>query len=106
MSQVTQPQLKLSDRARQHTKLAIAGLLAFCATVAVVLVLAIGDESSSESAAAPATTEISHPNEGRTAAAVGNQPSGSSESNVASAVGNQPSGPDESQVANAISGQR
>jgi hypothetical protein len=106
MSQVTHPQVKLTDRARAHTKLAIAGLLALLATIGVVLVLAIGSDSASDPATViPVSAGYPVPDESRVAEAVGNQPSGSSESNIAAAVGNQRSGPDESAVAAAVAGQ-
>ena len=106
MSQVTHPQVPLTGQVRAHRRAAIAGLLALLATVAVVLVLTIGGESSQSVATPSSTTQISHPNESGIAAAVGKQPTGPSESNVAAAVGKQPSGPSESNVAAAISGPR
>jgi hypothetical protein len=60
MSHVSHPRIPLSEQFRAHRTVALAGLLALAATVAVVLVLAIGGDStgSSEPAAQPAQQSL------------------------------------------------
>jgi hypothetical protein len=110
----------LTTQIGEHRRIALAGLLALLATIAVVLVLAIGDDSTSSSdatslpAGSPVARADGGPEETGVAAAIAPKPAVTApdESNVAAAVGagrdsqSGPSRPDESVVANAISGQR
>ena len=112
MSQLTPNAASVTHPLRAHWIAVLSALFALLAVAAVVLVLAIDDESASESATQspqPALRADSGPEETAVAASVGSQPSaGPSESSVAAAVGasttpEQPR-PDEAGVAAAISG--
>ncbi len=88
MSQLTHPSVALPARIRSHRVALLAAVLALAATVAVVLVLSLGGEST-----APVTnTPITHPDESGVAAAISGASSQSSPR------------PDESSVAASISG--
>jgi hypothetical protein len=76
MSQVTHPRIPLTEQVRSHRIVALAGLLAFAATVAVVLVLAIGGDSSgtqepAAQQAQPSVRADGGPEESSVAASVG-----------------------------------
>ena len=115
MSHVVQPRLQVPRQLRKHRLVALAGLLALAATVAVVLVLAIADNRSTSSVAdlpQQVTRTDGGPEESAVAAAIGSQPTVSrpDESRIAAAIGSArepapaPARPDESIVASAISG--
>jgi hypothetical protein len=97
MSQFTHTRTPLGAVIRSHSTAVIAALIALVATTAVVLVLAVGDDSSTSPAPAsvvPAAESV-------------RPDGGPEESNIASAVGGSSSSyshPDEAAVADAISG--
>jgi hypothetical protein len=68
-----------AQRVRSHRAVVVATLLALAATVAIVLIVAIGSDSSDEPAqvVTPATLQTGHPEESDVAAGVtgGTQPS-------------------------------
>lgn len=112
MSQVTPNAASVAHPLRAHRIAVLSALFALLAVTAVVLVLAINDESATERVAQspqPALRVDSGPEESAVAASIGSQPSaGPSESRVASAIGaptapEQPR-PDEAGIAAAISG--
>ena len=95
MSQFTQPRITIGQHVRAHRAAVLAALLALAATVALVLVLAIGQESGTATeSVAPGAQEALRPD------------GGPEESGVAASVGSRSSstGPDESRTAAAISG--
>jgi hypothetical protein len=116
MSHVAQPKLQVPGQFRKHRLVALAGLLALAATVAVVLVLAIADNRSTSSVddgAQPVARTDGGPEESSVAAAIGSQPPTvirPDESRIAAAIGSTrepapaPARPDESTIASAISG--
>jgi hypothetical protein len=115
MSHVAQPKLQVPGQLRKHRLVALAGLLALAATVAVVFVLAIADNRSTSSVddrPQPVTRTDGGPEESSVAAAIGSQPTviRPDESRIAAAIGSAPepapapARPDESTVAAAISG--
>jgi hypothetical protein len=132
MSQVTQPRITLPSMVRTRRSVWLGALLVLVAGAAVVLILALGTESSENVApggAQPSPRTHGGLEESHVAAAVGSRPatgadeatvassiastepqvsSGPDESRIAAAVGasSQPSssGPDESRIAAAISG--
>ena len=92
MSQVTHP---VSQQVRAHKAAVIAALLALGATIAVVLVLAIGQDSGTTAEpVSPGAQQSLRPD------------GGPEESGVAASVGapSAPTGPDESRTAASISG--
>ena len=101
MSQVTYPKVQVA--VRHHWVLVLSALLALAATIAVVLVISIGSESTGAQAI---SEPVSGPNESNVAAAVGARPSPApDESSIASSVGSgqsQPSGPSESSIASSL----
>jgi hypothetical protein len=95
MSQVTQPRIPISQQVRAHRAAVIAALLALGATIAVVLVLAIGQDSSTTAEpVAPGAQQSLRPD------------GGPEESGTAASVGSRSgaTGPDESRTAASISG--
>ena len=95
MSQFTQPRIPVGQQVRAHRAAVIAALLALGATVAVVLVLAIGQEAVTAAESGRSRSPAEPPPDG-----------GPEESGVAASVGSRSSatGPDESRTAAAISG--
>lgn len=134
MSQVTQPRISLPPLTRPTRAVWLGALLALAAGAAVVLILALGHDSSDNTVPARAQAQPSlrsdgGPEETGVAAAVGSRPvvspdeaqiaasiasttpeasNGPDESRTAAAVGGtsaqSPSAPDESRIAAAISG--
>jgi hypothetical protein len=95
MSQVTHPRIPVSQQVRAHKAAVIAALLALGATIAVVLVLAIGQDSTSTvESVAPGAQQSLRPD------------GGPEESGIAASVGSRSgaTGPDESRTAASISG--
>jgi hypothetical protein len=94
MSQVTHPSIPVSEQVRAHRAAVIGTLLALCATIAVVLVLALDDTGISAAPVAPGAQQSLRPD------------GGPEESGVAASIGSRSSatGPDESRTAAAISG--
>lgn len=112
MSELTPSAASVAHPLRAHRIAVLSAILALLAVAAVVLVLAIDDESASQSVSQspqPALRADSGPEESAVAASIGSQPSaGPSESRVAAAVSaatapQQPR-PDEAGIAAAISG--
>jgi hypothetical protein len=110
MSQVTQPRFHVPTSTPSRTTALVAGLLALAGTVAVVLILALGGSSSTNtggataSPARPALRSDGGPEEGSVALRVAARPvPGPSESAVAAAIGTRQTPlPDESSVAASI----
>ena len=98
MSQLTHPKPQLVGQIRSHKLIAVSALLALLATTALVLVLAIGDSTSTTTSAVdrPAPTVRADNGPEETAAAInrGYEPP----------TPTAPVRPDESTVASAISG--
>ena len=95
MSQVTHPRIPVSQQVRAHKAAVLATLLALGATIVVVLVLAIGQDSTTTAApVAPGAQQSLRPD------------GGPEESGIAASVGSRSSatGPDESRTAASISG--
>jgi hypothetical protein len=94
MSQVAHPTTSLRSQLRAHWVVGISALLALLATAAVVLVLAIDDDSSGTSSVAeklqPALRTDGGPDESAIAGAIGGRTSAGR--------------PDESRIAASISG--
>lgn len=94
MSQVTHPRIHVSEQVRAHKAAVLAALLALCATIAVVLVLAIDNDGVTTEPVTPGAQQSLRPD------------GGPEESGVAASVGSRSgaTGPDESSTAAAISG--
>jgi hypothetical protein len=112
MSQLSQPTISLPTHARPRRAVWLAALLALAAGATVVLILALGSDSSVNVAPISAQSSVRSdggPEESAVAAAIGSHPAvGPDESRVAAAVGRGSSqsstGPDESRTAASISG--
>jgi hypothetical protein len=112
MSQVTHPAITAAPHERAMRNVLIACLVGLVAVGAAVLVLALVDDSGSQSTShsnVSATRPDSGPSESSVAAAVGSRPAaGPSETRVAASLrGGRvqiAAGPDESRTASAVAG--
>ena len=114
MSQVTHPRISLPTRVRTGRTVLLGALLALAASAAVVLILALGNESPDTAAPVSARAEPSlrsdgGPEETSVAAAVGQRAAiGPNEAGIAASIGGTSpkaaTGPDESRTAAAVGG--
>jgi hypothetical protein len=113
MSQVTHPRISLPTHVRTGRTVLLGALLALAASTAVVLILALGNESPDTAAPVSAQAEPSlrsdgGPEETSVAAAVGQRAIGPDEAGIAASIGGTSpkaaTGPDESRTAAAVGG--